>query len=185
MKLLDELANQVIEASKIDKELFEKYNVKRGLRNADGSGVLVGLTSIGDVVGYEKIGDKITPKEGKLFYRGIELMDFVHGFQKDGRHGFDEAAFLLLTGKLPTQSELEEFSKYLVCHRDLPSYFTKRFFLPKLLLISDSFPSNTFLLLLIIKISSQSFSALSMTWVEKIMVVPFSFNSSKMSLIRF
>jgi citrate synthase len=124
MKIIDVLADQVVQSSQLDKDLFDKFNVKRGLRNQDGSGVLVGLTNIGDVVGYEKEGDKVIPKEGQLFYRGIELSDLVHGFQKDNRHGFDETAFLLLTGKLPTKTELKEFSNYLVSHRDLPSYFT-------------------------------------------------------------
>ncbi len=125
MKLLDNLSEKIVESAKIDKQLFEKYNVKRGLRNADGSGVLVGLTNIGDVVGYEKKEDKVIPVKGQLFYRGYELMDLVHGFQNENRHGFDETAFLLLTGKLPARDELEVFSKYLVSHRDLPSYFTK------------------------------------------------------------
>ncbi|MFC2138034.1 citrate/2-methylcitrate synthase [Bacteroidota bacterium] len=125
MKLLDNLSEQIVEASKIDKQLFEKFNVKRGLRNADGSGVLVGLTNIGDVVGYKKDENKVTPVDGQLYYRGYELMDLVHGFQKEGRHGFDETAFLLLTGKLPSKDELDEFSKYLISHRDLTANFTK------------------------------------------------------------
>ncbi|MBN2520854.1 MAG: citrate synthase [Bacteroidales bacterium] len=126
MRLLDDLSKRIIEVADIDKDLFEKYNVKRGLRNSDGSGVLVGLTSVGDVVGYERTGEnKLKAIDGQLFYRGIELKDLVYGYQKDNRHGFDETAFLLLTGKLPTKSELSEFSNYLVSHRELPSYFTK------------------------------------------------------------
>lgn len=125
MRFLEELSNSVVKASQLDKELFEQYNVKRGLRNADHSGVLVGLTNIGDVIGYAREDGKIVPSEGQLFYRGIELTDLVKGFQEDSRHGFDEIAFLLLTGKLPNKVELEEFSNYLVSLRDLPSYFTK------------------------------------------------------------
>lgn len=125
MKLLEDLADQIVHVSDIDKNLFNEYNVKRGLRNQDGSGVLVGLTKIGDVVGYEKHDGKIVPAHGKLYYRGIELSQLARGFQKDRRHGFDETAFLLLTGNLPKKEELEEFSAYLESLRDLPSYFTR------------------------------------------------------------
>lgn len=126
LKNLDELS---LKASQIDKELFNKFNVKRGLRNQDGSGVLVGLTNIGDVVGYEKEGDKVIPTHGRLFYRGIEVNELVRGFQQDGRHGFDETVYLLLSGKLPTRSEMDQFSSHLVGLRDLPSLFTKQMIL--------------------------------------------------------
>ncbi len=128
-KILDKLEPYSVHASQIDKELFTRYNVKRGLRNQDGSGVLVGLTNIGDVVGYEKKGDNLYPCEGSLFYRGININDIVHGFQKDGRHGFDETVFLLIYGKLPTKQELDEFSSCLNALRDLPEYFTKNMIL--------------------------------------------------------
>lgn len=120
MQRLEEIT---VQASQIDKELFETYNVKRGLRNPDGSGVLVGLTNIGDVVGYEKKDNTITPCEGRLFYRGINVEDLVHGFQKDKRHGFDETVYLLLTGKLPSKEDLELFTSYMAGHRDLPHSF--------------------------------------------------------------
>jgi citrate synthase len=128
-KILEKLEPFSVQASQIDKELFTRYNVKRGLRNQDGSGVLVGLTNIGDVVGYEKKNDKVYPCEGRLYYRGIDVNDIVHGFQKDGRHGFDETVFLLIYGKLPTKQELDEFSSCLVALRDLPQYFTKNMIL--------------------------------------------------------
>jgi len=99
------------------------YNVKRGLRNQDGSGVLVGLTNVGDVVGYDKKGSTIIPSEGRLFYRGISVEELVHGFQKDKRHGFDETVYLLLTGKLPNKEDLELFTSYMAGHRDLPNSF--------------------------------------------------------------
>jgi citrate synthase len=121
--ILQKLEELTINASQIDKDLFEKYNVKRGLRNQDGTGVLVGLTNIGDVVGYEKKEDKIIPCEGRLYYRGIEIADMVSGCQKDGRHGFDETVYLLMTGSLPTKENLDMFSSYLVGHRDLPNSF--------------------------------------------------------------
>ena len=74
----------------IDSDLFEKYDVKRGLRNADGTGVLVGLTNIGEVLGYKKEGDKVIAIPGRLLYRGIDIEDITAGFQKENRHGFDE-----------------------------------------------------------------------------------------------
>jgi citrate synthase len=100
---------------KIDNELFEKYNVKRGLRNEDGSGVLVGLTQIGDVVGYERLpegGLKAIP--GKLFYRGYNIDDIVHDLIKGKRFGFEEVAYLILSGKLPDTEELSDFRGLLV-----------------------------------------------------------------------
>ena len=120
MQKLEELT---VKASQIDKDLFETYNVKRGLRNQDGSGVLVGLTNIGDVVGYEKKENQIIPSEGRLYYRGISVEDLVHGFQKDKRHGFDETVYLLLTGRLPSKDDLELFTSYMAGHRDLPNAF--------------------------------------------------------------
>lgn len=123
--MLEKLSNLVFDACQIDKQLFTDYNVKRGLRNADSSGVLVGLTKIGDVKGYDVVDGKVTPAEGKLFYRGFEISDLCHGFQSCGRHGFDETAFLLLTGKLPEKEELSFFSDYMSNLRDLPQFFSK------------------------------------------------------------
>ncbi len=123
MELFEKIANGAVEASNIDKELFDKYNVKRGLRNADFSGVLVGLTGIGDVIGYEKKEDgSSVPCEGKLYYRGYQLSELAKGFQSCGRHGFEETAYLLLSGKLPNKEELREFNSELAKERDLPSF---------------------------------------------------------------
>lgn len=119
------LEKSVRDSCQIDNELFEKFDVKRGLRNNDRTGVLVGLTNIGDVVGYEKVNDKVVAVPGKLVYRGIDIEDLTHGFQKDDRHGFDETIFLLLTGKLPTKEELLEFSAHLASLRALPDNFVK------------------------------------------------------------
>jgi len=123
--LFSQIEASVRESCQIDSELFEKYDVKRGLRNADGSGVLVGLTKVGEVVGYKKDGDKFIAVPGRLLYRGIDIEDIVAGFQKDHRHGFDETVFLLLTGKLPTSEELKVFSEHLAALRALPDDFTK------------------------------------------------------------
>lgn len=129
MEILKQLGQYSFESSQIDKELFTRFNVKRGLRNQDGSGVLVGLTNIGDVVGYEKDGDEVIPTQGRLYYRGINVADLVKGFQDDGRHGYDETVFLLLSGKLPNTKEMHEFTSYLAGLRDLPQYFTKNMIL--------------------------------------------------------
>ncbi len=129
MDFIKDLDKYSIESSQIEKELFKRFDVKRGLRNANGSGVLVGLTNIGDVVGYEKDGDEVKPCHGQLFYRGVNVYDIVKGFQEDGRHGFDETVYLLLAGQLPNKEELEATSSYLASLRDLPSYFTKNMLL--------------------------------------------------------
>jgi len=123
--LFSQIEASVRESCQIDSELFEKYDVKRGLRNADGSGVLVGLTKVSEVVGYKKEADKLIAVPGRLLYRGIDIEDIVAGFQKDRRHGFDETVFLLLTGHLPNEAELKEFSEYLAALRALPDDFTK------------------------------------------------------------
>jgi citrate synthase len=119
------LEESVRKSCEIDNDLFEKFDVKRGLRNNDRTGVLVGLTNIGDVVGYVKENDKIVAIPGKLIYRGINIEDLTHGFQKDNRHGFDETVYLLLTGKLPNKQELEDFSEHLASLRALPDNFIK------------------------------------------------------------
>ena len=112
--LIYKLSDEVKNSCKIDNELFSKYGVKRGLRNEDGSGVLVGLTNIGNVVGYERDENgKLTPTQGKLFYRGYELDDIVTPLLNEERFGFEEVAFLLLSGKLPDKEELEAFRELL------------------------------------------------------------------------
>lgn len=108
--LIYKLTDAVKEQCKIDNSLFPKYGVKRGLRNEDGSGVLVGLTNIGNVVGYEKNDEGgLTPIEGQLFYRGYELDSLVTPLLQEKRFGFEEIAFLLLSGTLPDKEELQAF----------------------------------------------------------------------------
>jgi citrate synthase len=119
------LEDAVKQSCDINGELFEKFDVKRGLRNKDKTGVLVGLTNVGDVVGYKKENDKVVAVPGKLVYRGIDLEDLVNGFQKDGRHGFDETVYLLLTGKLPTEEQLTIFTEHMATFRELPDHFIK------------------------------------------------------------
>ena len=105
-KLYDHSSKRI----KIDSELFQKYNVKKGLRNEDGTGVLVGLTNVGDVVGYEKDENgNVYPIDGKLYYRGYSINDIAEDILKNKRFGYEEAAFLLLSGYLPNREELETF----------------------------------------------------------------------------
>ncbi len=102
------LSDSIAFTSNIDKELFTKMGVKRGLRNEDHSGVLAGLTRVGDVVGYERQDDgTLKPVPGKLFYRGLDVEELVKGIQSENRLGFEETVFLLLSGRLPNREELD------------------------------------------------------------------------------
>lgn len=108
--LIYKLSDDVKTTCRIDNDLFSRYGVKRGLRNEDGSGVLVGLTNIGNVEGYERdASGHPQPMEGKLFYRGHELKELVAPVQEGRRFGFEETAFLLLSGRLPDEEEFEAF----------------------------------------------------------------------------
>ncbi|MDR1782637.1 MAG: citrate/2-methylcitrate synthase [Dysgonamonadaceae bacterium] len=108
--LIYKLSESVKTTSKIDNDLFVKYNVKRGLRNEDGTGVLVGLTQIGNVVGYEKGDDgALRAIPGKLYYRGYDVEDIVHDLIREQRFGFEEVAYLMLSGSLPDREELLNF----------------------------------------------------------------------------
>lgn len=109
----------------IDVKLFEEYGVKRGLRDKNGKGVLSGLTNISLIKSSEEIDGKSVPCDGQLYYRGYNIFDLVRGFQKDDRLGFDECAYLLLFGSLPTADELMEFKKALGCSMTLPTNFTR------------------------------------------------------------
>jgi citrate synthase len=107
----------------IDPALYEKYNVKRGLRNADGTGVLVGLTEIGSVHGYIISESEKVAVPGKLFYRGIDVDDLIRGFQEEQRFGFEECAYLLMFGELPTPAALASWNATLDAQRRLPDGF--------------------------------------------------------------
>jgi citrate synthase len=122
---IKKLINGLENAYYIDKELYDKYNVKRGLRNKDGSGVLVGLTRIGNVHGYYKYEQEVVPDEGRLHYRGIDVAEIVENISHENRRGFEEVAYLLIFGKFPNQSELNEFNKMLDKNRSLPDGFTE------------------------------------------------------------
>src|SRR5512133_6821 len=119
------LEESVRASCQIKNELFEEFEVKRGLRNKDGTGVLVGLTNIGDVVGYKKEDGKVVAIPGRLLYRGIDIVDITEGFQREDRHGFAETVYLLLTGHLPSKVELDSFQSHMSSLRSLPDEFTK------------------------------------------------------------
>lgn len=109
----------------IPNNLFKEHDVKKGLRNEDGTGVRVGLTRVSDVVGYEIIDGKKVNIPGKLFYRGIEISDLVKG-KENARYGFEETAFLLLFGYLPSNKDLKEFTDILSSHYHLPDEFLEK-----------------------------------------------------------
>ncbi|MDO4634046.1 MAG: citrate/2-methylcitrate synthase [Eubacteriales bacterium] len=113
------------ECNRIDPALYSTYDVKRGLRDLNGEGVLAGLTDISEVNATEIIDGKRVPCEGQLFYRGINVENLVHGFISDDRLGFEEVTYLLLFGKLPTQTELADFSALLGGYRTLPTSFVR------------------------------------------------------------
>jgi len=119
------LAEKASVKARIDPALYERYNVKRGLRNSDGTGVLVGLTEVGEVMSYIMDDAERIPVEGRLFYQGIEISDIVSGFYQEKRFGFEETAYLLLFGELPTEEELKIFCDLLVSCRELPHSFTE------------------------------------------------------------
>ncbi|MEN9918289.1 MAG: hypothetical protein RL662_725 [Bacteroidota bacterium] len=118
--LIKQISETLRTTTQIDPDLFKLHNVKRGLRNEDHTGVVVGLTKVGDVVGYQRADDgKLTAIPGKLLYRGIDIEYIVKAAQKEKRAGFEEVIYLILAGSLPNKVELEQFSKLLSETMDL------------------------------------------------------------------
>lgn len=109
----------------IEKDLYSKYEVKRGLRDVNGKGVLAGLTNISDVCATKIVDGKEVPCAGNLYYRGYNIKDLVRGFLEDGHFGFEEIAYLLLFGELPNIKESEMFRETLVERRTLPPTFVR------------------------------------------------------------
>ena len=109
--------------SRIDQQLYQKFHVRRGLRRSDGTGVLAGITNICNVHGYLVNEGEVEPIPGELIYRGYDIYDLVHHAELENRYGYEEIAYLLLFGKLPTNDQLEAFQHYLSMHRELPSGF--------------------------------------------------------------
>jgi citrate synthase len=124
MKVTD-FMNEITSSHHIDADLYSKFNVKRGLRNADGTGVLVGLTRVGDVVGYSIEDGKKVAIDGKLFYRGIDVENIVAAAKKDSRFCYEETVYLLLFGSLPDKKQLEDFTGLLGSFRTLPENFAE------------------------------------------------------------
>jgi len=109
----------------IDRDLYQKYDVKRGLRDSTGRGVLTNLTRISEVKGYTVDDSETIPCEGVLYYRGLDTRELVRGALADNRFGFEETAYLLLFGQLPTEAELKEFCALLAEYRRLPKNFVR------------------------------------------------------------
>jgi len=122
---INELLELVKQNNKIKPEFYEAYNVKRGLRNSDGTGVLVGLTVIGDVHGYIMDENEKVDVHGRLSYRGIDVCDIVKSCEDEVRFGFEETIYLILFGSLPTKKQLEDFCELLKKYRNLPENFTE------------------------------------------------------------
>jgi len=125
MSTMDKLAALCAEKNRIDPELYTLNNVQRGLRDKDGNGVKAGLTKISTITSFEMIGGEKTPCDGVLRYRGIDVKDLCNGFLQSDRLGFEEVAYLLLFGDLPTAPELEEFKAQLTEFRQLPTNFVR------------------------------------------------------------
>lgn len=111
--------------SKIDVSLYGKYEVKRGLRDVNGSGVLAGLTEISEIVSFKNIDGEKIPCEGELYYRGINVQELTKGFLSEKRMGFEETTYLLLFGSLPTESQLKQFQAILRAQQSLPKNFVR------------------------------------------------------------
>lgn len=122
---ISSLTNMCKESCAIDRELYVKYDVKRGLRDLNGKGVLAGLTDISDIRTTKIVNGQEEHIDGELYYRGIKIDDLISGFMKDGRYGFEEITYLLITGKLPTMNELKEFQGLLASFYTLPKNFIR------------------------------------------------------------
>lgn len=122
---IEKLADLCQENNQIDDSLYGRYDVKRGLRDLNGKGVLTGLTEIAEVKSYTIDDNEMIPCPGKLYYRGLDVEDLVRGFAKEHRFGFEETAYLLIFGALPTEKELQAFEEMLSAYRTLPTNFVR------------------------------------------------------------
>ena len=128
MKVTPEIENLTEvckEHSSLDLSLYQKYDVKRGLRDINGKGILAGLTQISNVCATKVVDGKEVPCAGSLSYRGYDIKELTRGFIEDDRYGFEETTYLLLFGKLPNGEELEDFTKLLANQRSLPTNFVR------------------------------------------------------------
>lgn len=122
---IEKMAQMCVEDSVIDPAMYIEHKVNRGLRDLNGNGVLTGLTEISEVTAKKQVNGESVPCAGSLFYRGYNIKDLVGGFIADDRFGFEETTYLLLFGKLPNESELQEFKELLVSYRSLPASFVR------------------------------------------------------------
>lgn len=122
---LERLAAQSANCAKIDPDLYTKFDVKRGLRDLNGKGVLVGLTEISEVCSTKEVNGETVPADGQLFYRGYNVKDLIAGIDEKSHFGFEECTYLLLFGKLPTRKELSDFIQMLSHYRTLPTSFVR------------------------------------------------------------
>ncbi len=119
------LCDELIKNSRIDNKLYDKYQVKKGLRNSDGSGVVAGITNICNVHGYIINEGEKEPIPGQLIYRGYNINDLINNVEDEDRFGYEETVFLMLFGRLPNKRELKNFQTYLGVMRDLPEGFVE------------------------------------------------------------
>lgn len=122
---IENLAKQCETNYKIAPELYEQYEVKRGLRDKNGVGVMAGLTKISQIESSKMVDGKKEPCEGRLLYRGYNINDLVRGYIDDERYGFEETAYLLLFGVLPDKKQLADFKGLLAEERRLPTNFVR------------------------------------------------------------
>lgn len=122
---LEKLASMAQQADSIDQDLYAKYDVKRGLRDMNGVGVLAGLTHVSDVIAKKVVDGVAVPDHGHLYYRGYEINELIRGFTSEGRFGYEEIAYLLMIGRLPTREELTAFNERLCFYRSLPTNFVR------------------------------------------------------------
>ncbi len=125
MENLAEWSDICLNDERIDLGLYEKYDVKRGLRDKNGNGVVAGLTKVSKILSSKTVDGVKVPCEGQLFYRGYNIYDLVNGVVKEGRFGYEEIAYLLLFGELPSKEQLERFAQTLAYSRTLPTNFVR------------------------------------------------------------
>ena len=122
---IERLAQVCLANSQINRDDYVRYNVKRGLRDLDGTGVLAGLTEISEIISSKTVNGEQQPCPGELYYRGYSIQQLTSGFLNDGRFGFEETAYLLMFGQLPDAAQLEQFNRQLAFYRSLPTNFVR------------------------------------------------------------
>ena len=122
---IDRMSRDLVRDYSIPAEMYENQDIKRGLRNNDGTGVLVGISKVGSVQGYYMMDGERVPMPGKLYYRGISVEDIVGAHRKSGTFGYEEVAYLLLLGSLPTQAQQQRFNDVMARARTMPAGFTE------------------------------------------------------------